>query len=97
MQSGVPVHHIGLLSDHPILQIAQHVVAVAAVGLRAEHNRPAGQAPGHDRRVAEANRVSDQDHFRQIRLGGDLSGCGRGSAEESDKPNYRKKRHTDLP
>src|SRR5262249_32467285 len=66
VQAGVEVDNIGLLADHPLVEVLEHVGGVAAVGLAADDDGLALQALGDERGVAQADRVADEDDLRQV-------------------------------
>ena len=66
MQAAVDVNDVRLLADDPLVEVLQHVGAIAAVGLVADDDGLAFEPLGHQRRVAHADRVADEDDLRQI-------------------------------
>jgi hypothetical protein len=78
VQPAIEMHQGGVFLDHPLVEVFEHVGAVAAVGLRADDHRLPGEMLLHEWGVPHADRVTDEYHAGQLRLriGGGLR-CGR--------------------
>jgi len=64
VQAAVAVDEVRPRRRHPLLQVTQHVGAVAAVRRRTHHLHPAGQPLGDGGSVPQADGVPNQQHDR---------------------------------
>ena len=92
VQATVQMHDVGLLPEDPLVEVGEHVGAVAAVLRRADDDRLAGEPLSDPGCVAQADRIADEHHSRQPGpVGTMLPGRGSVGSLSKGQPSRRER------